>query len=143
MLKLRENAIELLNSHNYFDNAIIFDKNAVAVYYDGGGPDGLFSKEEIIGKHIKEIYPELALEKSVIIKAITEGIPTYNMQEKIRVIGGKEVSHVITVLPIVEDEEITGAVEVSMNTSFDPRRNIYITPEAGRLKQKNYFVLTI
>ena len=34
MLKLRENAIELLNSHNYFDNAIIFDKNAVAVYYD-------------------------------------------------------------------------------------------------------------
>ena len=136
MLKLRENAIELLNSHNYFDNAIIFDKNAVAVYYDGGGPDGLFSKEEIIGKHIKEIYPELALEKSVIIKAITEGIPTYNMQEKIRVIGGKEVSHVITVLPIVEDEEITGAVEVSMNTSFDPRRNIYITPEAGRRNRK-------
>lgn len=132
MLKLRENAIELLNSHNYFDTAIIFDKNAVAIYYDGSGPDGLFSKEEIIGKHIKEIYPELDTEKSVIIKAINEGIPTYNIQEKIRVIGGKEVSHVITVLPIVEDGEITGAVEVSMNTSFDPRRNIYITPETGR-----------
>lgn len=132
MLKLRENAIELLNSHNYFDNVIIFDTDGIAVYYDGGSSDRLFGDENITGRHIKEIYPDLDLEKSFIIQAITKGVPTYNIQEKIRIIGGKEISHVITVLPILEDGRITGAVEASMNTVYDPRRNIYITPETGR-----------
>ena len=33
MQKLREYAQEVLNLYNYFNGAIIFDQNAVAVYY--------------------------------------------------------------------------------------------------------------
>lgn len=132
MFKLRENAIELLNSHNYFDDVIIFNNDAVAVYYDSNSCQSDMGREEIVGKHIKEIYPEINLEECPVTKALSKGTPTYNMQEKAKLSNGSEISRVVTVIPILEDEEITGAVEVSMNTSFDSRRNIYITPVSGR-----------
>lgn len=132
MLKLRENAIELLNLHNYFDDAIIFDSEGVAVYYDNNCFGDSLHKDSVVGRHISEIYPETAPDKSVVLKALRDGVPTYNMQESVKLYDGREISHIITVLPIFEDSRITGAVEVSMNTSFNARRNIYITPEAGR-----------
>lgn len=138
MHKLRENAIELLNLHNYFDDAIIFDENAVAVYYDNSRSGGSLHEEAILGKHISQIYPELDLDKSVVLKAVREGLSTYNLQESVKLYDGREISHMITVLPIFEEGNITGAVEVSMNTSFNARRNIYITPEFGRKNQRLY-----
>ena len=39
MNKIKENAQEILNLYNYFNGAIIFDCNAVAVYYYNNRPD--------------------------------------------------------------------------------------------------------
>lgn len=138
MHKLRENAIELLNLHNYFDDAIIFDENAVAIYYENSSFGGSLHEEVILGKHISQIYPDLDEERSVVLKAIRDGVSTYNLQESVKLYDGREISHMITVLPIFEGGNITGAVEVSMNTSFNARRNIYITPEFGRKNKGLY-----
>ena len=72
------------------------------------------------------------------MKAIREGTPTYNLQETTRVLGGRQISHVITVLPIIENGQVTGAVEATINTAVNTRHNIYITPETGRRHRQLY-----
>ena len=57
MLKLRENVLELLDSHNYFDNLIIFDTDGRAVYYDSQGTSGIFGDIDVVGKTLSELYP--------------------------------------------------------------------------------------
>ena len=53
MNKLKENANEILNLYNYFNAAIIFDKDAIAVYYFNNRHDiNDLSEEEVIGKRI-------------------------------------------------------------------------------------------
>ena len=47
MLKLRENVLELLDSHNYFDNLLIFDTDGRAVYYDSQGTSGIFGDIDV------------------------------------------------------------------------------------------------
>ena len=138
MLKLRENVLELLDSHNYFDNLIIFDTDGRAVYYDSQGTSGIFGDIDVVGKTLSELYPGVDPEESVIMKAIREGTPTYNLQETTRVLGGRQISHVITVLPIIENGQVTGAVEATINTAVDTRHNIYITPETGRRHRQLY-----
>lgn len=138
MLKLRENVLELLDSHNYFDNIIIFDTEGRAVHYECQGTSGIFGDTDVVGKTLDELYPGIDLEKSIIMRAIREGTATYNLQETARVLGGRQISHVITVLPIIEDGRVTGAVEASINTAADTRHNIYITPETGRRHRQLY-----
>ena len=138
MLKLRENVLELLDSHNYFDNLIIFDTDGRAVYYDSQGTSGIFGDIDVVGKTLSELYPGVDPEESVIMKAIREGTPTYNLQETTRVLGGRQISHVITVLPIIENGQVTGAVEATINTAVNTRHNIYITPETGRRHRQLY-----
>ena len=80
MDKIKENAQEILNLYNYFNGAIIFDGDAVAVYYYTNRPDiNDMTQEHVVGKHISEIYPDLNLEKSSIMEALTKGVPTANM----------------------------------------------------------------
>ena len=77
MDKIKENAQEILNLYNYFNGAIIFDGDAVAVYYYNNRPDiNDMTEEDVVGKHISEIYPDLNLEKSSIMEALTKGVPT-------------------------------------------------------------------
>ena len=79
MNKLKENANEILNLYNYFNAAIILDKDAIAVYYFNNRHDiNDLSEEEVIGKHLQEIYPELDLSTSSIMEALKKGIPTAN-----------------------------------------------------------------
>ena len=60
MNKIKENAQEILNLYNYFNGAIIFDGDAVAVYYYNNRPDiNDMTEEDVVGRHISEIYPDL------------------------------------------------------------------------------------
>lgn len=141
MLKLRERALELLNLYNYFDEAIIFDDNAIAVYYYNNRTDiNPIGEEEIVGKHLMEIFPELQNENSTVMKALISGISTYNMQQKVKLYTGQYVTRMTTTIPISEEGKITGAVEVSRNMKFDYRRNIYITPDTGRRSRQLFSV---
>ena len=130
MNKIKENAQEILNLYNYFNGAIIFDCNAVAVYYYNNRPDiNDMTEEEVVGKHLSEIYPNLNLENSSIMEALTKGVPTANMLQTWTTVKGQTVKSINTTVPIFEEGQIIGAAEVSQYvTGKDDMVNIYVTP---------------
>lgn len=137
MLKIRESAQEILNLYNYFDGAIIFDKDAVAVYYYNKRPEiNALREEDVVGRHLSEIYPSLDLEKSTIMEALTRGTPTANMMQTVTTFKGQRIRQINTTIPILEEGNIIGAVEVSRYvTQQSSYPNIYVTPmDAGSHK---------
>lgn len=130
MQKLREYAQEVLNLYNYFNGAIIFDQNAIAVYYYNNRQDiNNLTEEDVVGRHLSEIYPELDLESSTIMEALTKGIPTSNKAQRVKTFKGRELNEVNTTIPIFEDDVIIGAVEVSKYIIGDElHQNIFVTP---------------
>lgn len=137
MKKLREYAQELLDVYNYFNGVIIFDQQATAVYYYNNRPDiNNLRDDDVIGKSLSQIYPDLDLSASTIMKALETGNPTSNMYQKIKNFKGQEIAEVNTTLPIFDGDEIIGAVEVSQYVIGDNEyRNIYLTPMRTRLQR--------
>ncbi len=85
MKKLREYAQEILDVYNYFNGIIIFDRSATAVYYYNNRPDiNQLCEKDVIGKTLPQIYPELDLENSTIMRALQTGKPTSNIYQKIK-----------------------------------------------------------
>ena len=130
MQRLSESADEILNLYNYFNGAIIFDKNAIAVYYYNNRPDiNHLTEEDVVGKQLFQIYPELEPEDSTIMEALNFGTTTSNMAQKIKTYQGQILNEINTTIPIIENGEIIGAVEVSKyNLSNNDLGNIFITP---------------
>ena len=130
MDKIKENAQEILNLYNYFNGAIIFDGDAVAVYYYNNRPDiNDMTEEDVVGRHISEIYPDLDLKKSSIMEALTKGVPTANMLQTWTTVKGQTVKSINTTVPIFEEGQVIGAAEVSRYvTGKDDMINIYVTP---------------
>ena len=137
MKKLREYAQDLLDVYNYFNGVIIFDQQATAVYYYNNRPDiNNLRDDDVIGKSLSQIYPDLDLSASTIMKALETGNPTSNMYQKIKNFKGQEIAEVNTTLPIFDGDEIIGAVEVSQYVIGDNEyRNIYLTPMRTRLQR--------
>lgn len=140
MNKIKENAQEILNLYNYFNGAIIFDGDAVAVYYYNNRPDiNDMTEEDVVGKHISEIYPGLSLEKSSIMEALTKGVPTANMLQTWTTVKGQTVKSINTTVPIFEEGQVIGAAEVSRYvTGKDDLVNIYVTPVISSENRKMY-----
>lgn len=130
MNKLKENANEILNLYNYFNGAVIFDKNAVAVYYYNNRHDiNNLSEEEVIGKRLCEIYPELDLSESTVMEALEKGIPTANCLQTVVTYKGDKVREINTTIPIFDGDEIIGAAEISRYIEKTEKYvNIHITP---------------
>ena len=128
MNKLKENANEILNLYNYFNGAIIFDKNAIAVYYFNNRHDiNDLSEEEVIGKHLQELYPEMDLSRSTIMDALNKGIPTANYMQTILTYKGDRIREINTTIPIFDGEEIIGAAEISRYIEKEEKyENIHI-----------------
>lgn len=144
MKKLRDSAKEILNLYNYFNGAIIFDSDAIAVWYYNNRPDiNHMTEENVVGKHLHEIYPDLDLRDSTIMEALNEGIPTSNKSQQITSFLGETINEINTTIPIFEDEKIVGAVEVTnymfsdgyygnifiTGAIMDKRRNLYTTDD--------------
>ena len=129
MNKLKENANEILNLYNYFNGAIIFDKNAIAVYYFNNRHDiNDLSEEEVIGKHLQELYPEMDLSRSTIMDALNKGIPTANYMQTILTYKGDRIREINTTIPIFDGEEIISAAEISRYIEKEEKyENIHIT----------------
>ena len=130
MDKIKENAQEILNLYNYFNGAIIFDGDAVAVYYYNNRPDiNDMTEEDVVGRHISEIYPDLDLKKSSIMEALNKGVPTANMLQTLKTVKGQSIKSINTTVPIFEEGQVIGAAEVSRYvTGKDDMINIYVTP---------------
>ena len=70
---------------------------------------------ESIGKHITEIYPSLKEEESTLLKVLATKTPILNREQTYRTYKGKNIATINSTLPIINNDQIEGAIEISRN----------------------------
>lgn len=81
--------------------------NNVAAEMDGMKP------EEVLGRHILEVYPSLTLESSSLLKVLETGKPVLNQQQTVVNRKGYTVTMSYSTYPIFYQNEIVGACDIS------------------------------
>jgi arginine utilization regulatory protein len=111
------------------------------------------AEEEVIGKHILDVFPSLDSHTSTLLQVIQSGKPIVNQPQTYTNMKGKQVDTVNTTLPIYVAGKIVGAVEVAKNISkvkqlseklLELQEKVHSTskPEKGamsRKRTKEYF----
>jgi len=69
--------------------------------------------EESIGKHITEVYPSLSEQGSTILNVLDMQTAIINRKQTFRTYRGKEVTTINTTIPLLENGEVLGAIEIS------------------------------
>ncbi len=119
------NISKLLNIYNYFDGIIITDENAVIQYYTNFRTD-LYNirLDEVIGKTILEIHPEMKEEDSTIMQVLKTKKPIYNHIEHLTNIYGDKMTNICSTLPIMQGGQIVGAIDYSRCIDDDFHKNV-------------------
>ncbi|WLR49684.1 sigma 54-interacting transcriptional regulator [Bacillus tianshenii] len=85
--------------------------NHVASKHDGVQID------EVLGRHVLDIFPSLNKETSTLLQVIHTGQPIYRQPQTYKNIRGQIVDTVNTTLPIEVNSKIVGAVEIAKDLS--------------------------
>lgn len=104
---------------NSIDEAIhVVNADGITVFYNevASRHDGV-EVEEVIGKHVLEIFPSLNRETSTLLKVIESGNAIYQQPQTFKNIKGQLIDTVNTTLPIKLDGKIIGAVEIAKDLS--------------------------
>ncbi len=96
----------------------VVDSQGMTIYYNhvAAKLDGL-SVEEVMGKHLLDVFPSLDDDTSTLIKVIESKEPIYHQHQRYTNMKGKQVITVNTTLPIWVEGELVGAVEVAKDIS--------------------------
>ena len=94
-------------------------------------------KEEVIGRHILEIYPSLTEKSSTLLQVLKTGEAITDYQQTFLNYKGSKITTVNTTIPILEKGEVVGAMEISRDITHvrelseqlvDLQKKIYGTP---------------
>lgn len=106
------------NSHNKADGILVTDKDGYIEYFRPceGLSDVALSEIEgyysnNIGKHVLELYPELTEETSTVMEVLRTGETVVNRYQKVS-FAGKYFVLTGKTIPIVEDGEVKGAIDI-------------------------------
>ncbi|ASS77074.1 sigma-54-dependent Fis family transcriptional regulator [Tumebacillus algifaecis] len=90
------------------------DRDGITIYYNDAVArlDGL-DPQEVIGKHLLEVFPSLDTGTSTLLKVIQTGERIPDMPQMYTNYRGKKVHTVNTTLPIVSGGKLVGALEVA------------------------------
>lgn len=97
------------------DEAIhVVDTEGFTVYYSPAAArlDGLGSNE-VIGRHILQVYPSLSRETSTLLLVLRTRQPILDQQQTYVTRRGTAIHCINTTVPIWDGEELVGALEVS------------------------------
>lgn len=124
-----KNIESLLNIYNYFDGIIVTDKNGIINYYVNFRTDIYNLRlKQIIGKSILEIHPELKEEDSTIMQVLKTGQPIYDRIEHLTTPHGDCMTNICSTLPILENGNIVGAIDLSRGIDTDVQRKFIEMP---------------
>jgi arginine utilization regulatory protein len=90
------------------------NREGISIYYNevAARLDGL-RPEEVIGKHVLEVFPSLMNDTSTLLKVIETGEAIYHKPQTYTNFRGRKVHTVNTTLPIRSQGRVIGALEVS------------------------------
>lgn len=126
----------ILDVYNYFDSVIVTDDKGVILYYTNMRADVYWpTEEEIVGKTILELHPELTEETSSIMQVLRTGKPIFDQLEHFNR-DGQRVTNLYSTLPLVQNGKIIGAVDLARCVNGNERRNINLPNETSE-DQKN------
>ncbi len=100
---------------NYIDEGIhVVDSEGKTILYNlrAAAIDG-FEPEEVMGKHIVEIYPSLNNETSTLIRTLHTGEPTEEHQQTFINKKGKKITSINQTIPVCLQDNTPGALEIS------------------------------
>ncbi|WP_353894596.1 sigma 54-interacting transcriptional regulator [Proteinivorax hydrogeniformans] len=118
------------------DEAIhVVDKKGITIFYNSKAAslDGLLV-DEVIGKHITEVFPSLDRDTSTLLKVLKTKKPIFNQQQSFSNYRRNRVVTVNSTLPIFRHGEIIGAVEVSK----DITQLKFLSEKVAQLQQMLY-----
>lgn len=135
------NIESILNIYNYFDGIIVTDKNGIINYYVNFRTDIYNLRlNQIIGKSILEIHPELKEEESTIMQVLKTGQPIYDRIEHLTTPHGDYMTNLCSTLPILENGEIVGAIDLSRGIDTDVQRKFIEMPKVSNQSDSLYHV---
>lgn len=96
----------------------VVNQDGITIFYNhiAAKHDGL-EVEEVMNRHLFDIFPSLNKESSTLLKVIETGRPIYNQQQKYTNKNGQQVITVNTTLPIYVSDNLVGAVEIAKDIS--------------------------
>jgi len=88
----------------------------MTVYYNRAAAemDGL-NQEDVIGKHILQVYPSLTLETSSLLQVLETEKPILNQQQSIVNSLGKAMTLLYCTYPLYQEGKLMGACDISRN----------------------------
>ncbi len=94
----------------------IVDRAGITILYNKAIEtiEGL-PQNQVIGKHLLDIFPDWTKENSTLLTVLNTGEPIYNREQSYLNFKGKRIRTVNTTIPIFDGKQLVGAVEVSRN----------------------------
>lgn len=101
-------------NEDFSKNVVIVDKNGNVIYFtENNMPIYDFRYDEIIGNNITKVYKNLNYDNSSLIKAIHSGSGITNLKQGLETRNNKIINQVGNTYPLIENNEIIGAIEFS------------------------------
>lgn len=109
--------LELLLSH-VEEGIHMVDEKGITIYYNRAvsNIEGLLP-EEVIGKHILDVFPSLSEQDSTLLTALKTGEAIYDREQTFTNYKGKKITTVNTTIPIELNGRIIGAMEISRDVT--------------------------
>lgn len=111
---LRRYVEQLLNVYNYIDGIVVTNKFGYIEFYKNFRPElNKLKESDVLHKHILDVYPGLTEETSSVMRVLSTGRPISNEFQVLKTYKGQSINAINTTLPIRQNDEIIGAVDVS------------------------------
>lgn len=107
----------LIQAIDLIDDGIhIIDASGKIVYYNSAAKHlDEIDVDKAIGRHILEVYPSLTFDTSTLLGVMKTGKPIYNIEQNFVNYKGDKISTINSSLPIIYNNKIVGALEISRN----------------------------
>jgi arginine utilization regulatory protein len=110
----KEMLIAILNGIDEAIHAV--DKDGITIYYNNVAAeyDGM-AAEEVLGKHLLQVFPSLTEDTSTILKVLKTQKAIYHQNQRYENKKGQLLETVNTTIPILSGNKLIGAVEIAKN----------------------------